>query len=49
MAALLAEFGPDTPAKVVIDTDTGEIAITVPNLIGRFMTFSSLSLFKENG
>lgn len=47
MDDLLAEFGRDADAKVMIDTDTGEIEITVRNLIGRFMTFSSLTLFNE--
>jgi len=47
MDELLAEFGKDADAKVMVDTDTGEIEITVRNLIGVFMTFSSLTLFSE--
>jgi hypothetical protein len=47
LADTLAEFGEKNPAKVMIDTDTNEIEITVPDLTGRPMVFSSLKLFKR--
>ena len=47
LADTLAEFGEKNPAKVMLDTDTNEIEITVPDLTGRPMVFSSLKLFKQ--
>jgi hypothetical protein len=47
MADILAEFGEKNPAKVTIDTDTNDIEITVPDLTGKPMVFSSLRLFKR--
>jgi hypothetical protein len=41
------EFGENSPAKVMIDTDTNEIEITVLDLTGKPMVFSSLKLFKK--
>jgi len=47
MADTLAEFGESAAARVMIDTDTNEIEITVPDLTGKPMVFSSLKLFKR--
>jgi len=46
MTDVLETFGKEADAKVMIDTDTNEIEITVRDLIKQPMTFSSLKLFK---
>ncbi len=40
-------FGQDTDARVMIDTDTTEIEITVRDVNGVLMKCSSLTLFKD--
>jgi|APCry1669192319_1035405.scaffolds.fasta_scaffold25308_2 hypothetical protein len=40
-------FGKDTPAKLMIDSDTKEIEITIPNFTNKLIKFSSLELLKK--